>query len=443
MFGGKNMARKRGQFKGNLYRKGPSWMLRWWEDVRAVDGSVVRIRPAKTIARCKGRDAVSRREAERIAWDEVLSRLDQTATRPQSLMTVGEFWRHKFIPELVWALKPSGRKHYRYLERALLEWCPTCQRSAFWRKPGGRNWNCAKCHPAPKGVTVETLTTPGEFRKKSLREVKTEDVQAIVRRAIDESGLSVQTAAHFRNAVSALFRHAKAAGYYAGENPAACVRLPVMQHKETQALTFSQARLLLDVIREPERTAVLVSMLTSMNVAELAGLRWRRVNLTAELATTDGEALPPLSLAVRENCYRGQFTTLKRTARRRIIPLPGMVVTALSELRRTSKHIGPDDLVFATPAGAPLNENNARRRIIQPAAQKTLGVDWVGWHTFRRCTATWAEAVDMPMSDRMAILGHARAGMTMHYTAADTDRRRQSLLEISELLWPNGGPPVQ
>lgn len=49
----------------------------------------------------------------------------------------------------------------------------------------------------------------------------------------------------------------------------------------------------------------LVSMTTSLNVAEMLALRWRRLNLTGEMAVVCGEVLQPWSLAVRENYYRG------------------------------------------------------------------------------------------------------------------------------------------
>ena len=44
----------------------------------------------------------------------------------------------------------------------------------------------------------------------------------------------------------------------------------------------------------------LLSMMTSLNVAEMLGLRWKRVNLTDQTVMTEGEILPPHCLAVGE-----------------------------------------------------------------------------------------------------------------------------------------------
>ena len=44
---------------------------------------------------------------------------------------------------------------------------------------------------------------------------------------------------------------------------------------------------------------VLFAIVTSMNIAEVCGLQWKRVNLSEQFATVDGESLPPLTIAVR------------------------------------------------------------------------------------------------------------------------------------------------
>ena len=50
---------------------------------------------------------------------------------------------------------------------------------------------------------------------------------------------------------------------------------------------------------------VLFAILTSMNIAEICGLQWKRVNLAEHSTTVDGESLPPLTIAVRRQWFRG------------------------------------------------------------------------------------------------------------------------------------------
>jgi integrase len=159
-----------------------------------------------------------------------------------------------------------------------------------------------------------------------------------------EAGYSVETAVHIRNAISAVFNHAKLKRAYAGDNPAQGVRMPEMNRKEAHALGFQMGRELLLLLPDKVRTMALMSMTTSLNVAEILALRWKRVNLTGEMVIVGAEVLQPCSLAVRENYYRGKFGSVKAKSHRRVVPLSRTVMSALLELRAESKWTGPEDL---------------------------------------------------------------------------------------------------
>lgn len=188
-----------------------------------------------------------------------------------------------------------------------------------------------------------------------LRDVTLDHVQALVRLKI-ESGLSVQTARHIRNVISAVFTHAKKRRAFHGDNPAEGVTMPEMVRKERHALTFEQSKALLEKLPTPAREMTLVAITTSLNVAELLALRWKWVNLSDESIIVADEVLPPRTLGVRENFYRGKTGSPKAKSRKRNVPLPAGVVAALSSLRSTSSHAAIDDLVFCTKAGTPLDE---------------------------------------------------------------------------------------
>lgn len=388
-----NMARRRGQQRGYLYRKGPSWILRWREDVRTADGQIRRGQFARVIGPARGVGALSRREAERLAWEEILSKLDALNLRPQSLATVEQFVRGKFEPEWVWSLKPSGRKHYGYCLRRILK----------------------------------------RFGARPLRDIGHDDVQAFCRELID-AGLSVQTARHMRNAISAIFRHAKTTGFFVGENPALGVRLPPSRPKDKHALRPDQVRSVLAVLRSPAREVATLALATGCNIAELAALRWKHVNLDPEPRAVDGVLLPPRSLLVAEHFYRGQFGSLKTSRRFRILPLASFAVELLEQLRKRPVSTGPDDLVLVGPKGRPISDTHLRKRQLAPAGRK-VGLPFpLSWHVFRRSVATWCEAVGMPLADRVAILGHGRALMTLHYTVSDVERRREGIEQVARML---------
>jgi integrase len=383
------MARRRGQQLGHVHRQGNAWYLAFREDALDAEGKIVRVRRNQKIADAK---EVTKREAQRLAR-EILTTVDERAQRPMSLVTVREFIETRFKTDVIWALKHAGQKHYGYV------------------------------------LDKHILPAMGDVR---LRDVSTDHVQALVRKKF-EAGYSVQTVVHIRNGISAVFSHAKLKGAYQGDNPAQGIRLPEMQRKETRALSFAQGRDLLGSLPSPVREMALLSMTTSLNVAEMLALRWKRVNLTPEIVVVGSEVVQPFTLLVRENYYRGKFGTVKAKSRRRAVPLSASLVAALIGFRTTSKFIGPEDLVFASRNGTPLNENNLMRRVVKPVAVK-LDMPWLSWHVFRHTHATLGEQIGMALSDRQAQMGHGDVRMTLHYTHSDLDRRRAGVEAMSEKL---------
>jgi integrase len=178
---------------------------------------------------------------------------------------------------------------------------------------------------------------------------------------------------------------------------------------------------------------VLTAILTSMNVAEICGLQWKRVNLSDEWTTVDGEALPPLTLAVRRQWYRGEYGTLKKKSRKRNLPIPRSLVGLLVGLKQQAQFAGPDDPVFASRAGTPLDEHNIAARWLRPIGKK-LAMPWLSWHVFRHTHATLGEQIGMALSDRQSQMGHGDIRMTLHYTHSDLERRRAVLDVMGEKL---------
>lgn len=408
------MGRRRGQRIGHLFAKGPSWILRWREDVRDKDGNITRVQFAQVIAPrvdpATGK-AITRKEAQRIAWTEILSKLDQATVRPGSLMTVTEFLRARFVPDWVNKLKASGRQHYG----------------------GAGDGNKEKSSGQLAHVAAAIGGLP-------LRAVRPDVVQQACDARLAQ-GKSVQTVTHLRNAISAVFSHARAIGYYHEANPAEPVRLPEMTRKETNALTAAQAAQVLRALprgiidpSKPVYELVALSCATSLNIAECLGLRWKWVNLEDAAAIVEGETVAARSLRVMANNYRGEIGSPKARARRRAVPLATPVVKILTEFKAVAKFAAANDFVFAGARGHGLNENNLRARVLAPIG-KALKLPFnLSWHVFRHTHATLSEQLGMQLSDRQANMGHSAAAMTMHYTHADMERRRAGLEQLALLL---------
>ena len=398
-----DLARRRLQQKGDLFNQGGMWKLRWHEDKIRPDGKLARGWSRSVhIGPSVGPAKLTEKEARRIGWENFLSKLDAGVSTPNSVMTIGNFVEQKFLPDHVSLLKKSGQTHYE----SMLKHVPTA------------------------------------LRNQRLRDTTTADIQKLISRLLAKN-YSVQTAKHVRTLISAIFTHAKRTGCYSGDNPAKLVRLPEMVRKEAHALSFNQAVAVLGALKSPAQQMVLFAILTSMNIAEICGLQWKRVNLAEHFITVDGESLPPLTIAVRKQWYRGEYGTMKAKSRRRNLPIGEILRGVLAKMKERAKFTGPDDAVFAARTGKPVDEHNIARRHLKPVG-RSLGMPWLSWHCFRRTHTTLSNELGMAFSDRMAMMGHAEARMTALYTVDDLERRRTVLDQMAARLVPTigtGAPP--
>jgi integrase len=97
-------------------------------------------------------------------------------------------------------------------------------------------------------------------------------------------------------------------------------------------------------------------------------------------------------------------------------PVP--VVPILTEfLERHRKAFPSDGFIFTGPKmGGPLDLHNLAARVICPALAKK-GIEWCGWHGFRRGLSTLLYELGTDAKTRQAILRHADVAVTeRHYT---------------------------
>lgn len=390
------MTRQRLQMKGNLYQEGNWWRLRWWEDVLDAAGKLTRARKSSIIGPAKGPEKLSKKDAQAMAWTNVLSQVNARAMTPSSMMDLRQFYTQRFEPEVVWAMKHSGKKHYEY---------------------------CAK----------KVLSVLGDCK---LRDLDITVLQAYLRKQMDAK-YSIQTVVHLKNFVSAVISHAKKVGFYTGENPAALVRLPEMTRKKKPALSAEQGRRALELLDEPLRTAALMSMTTSLNNSEIMGLTWKYVNLGARPRMAGDQTIPAQSFGVFENMYDYHRGSVKTSNRTRIQPIPRALLGPLQELYTAGPWSGPDDPVFASSVGTPIDIHNANARVLKKVGA-AIGVPSLSWQSFRRTAATLTGLTSMPKADRIALMGHGSGQMTDYYSDGDIERRRGYLDQVADELVPVG-----
>ncbi|MFN7996998.1 MAG: tyrosine-type recombinase/integrase [Bryobacteraceae bacterium] len=391
------MARTRGKQQGYLRRQGKSWVGTWNEPVLDESGKEIWVKRSRAL--CSSRSTKKQAQAE---FDkQILNELATQSRHPRSQSTVAEFWRRKMVPLL--------------------------------------------SHSRKRNTEIQYISLYGQHIKPALghlrlRDVRREHVQHLIY-AKQDKGYSAETVRHIHKVVSALFEHAITLEYVEPVNPASRIELPERAPvRPNQAYTYAQARLILGALPEPVRTMALISMCTSLNVAEVCGLHWKHVNLSNDFVLVDGEAIPPRRAAVRYNFTASKLGSVKTGHRYRTVPLPQCVIDALARLRKRERWNGGDDFVFVNSRGRAMDAHNISNRIFAPLSEKpsekrpkAIGIH-INWHSFRHTAATWAEATGMAGSDRQALLGHGSASMTALYTHEDLARQSASIEAIAEAL---------
>lgn len=410
------MSRRRHQLKGNLTRKGPSWILKYYEHTGQYDAKGKEISNRVSHAICESSKTL--KEAQRIAQQEHLIPLDYQSLRPASGQTLNQFWQTRFVPDYLPSLRPNGRLFYNNIYGKHIQ-------PAFGNVKL-RHISLAQVQSLLSGKLAPTAQTLSDGQS---------------------APYSVQTVRHIRNILSAIFQHAKRNEAYTGDLPTQGIRLPAGNAVTRQALTWDQVVRLSDVIgtlgrprearsqeigRRNEIFGILVRVLarTGMRIGEALGLRWKYLNLEDEQVIVDGIPLPGQTMSIRFAYVRGAYGPLKTKSSTRDIPLDAPTLADLQRLRQLARFREPGDPVFAASTGKPLDEHNVAARHLKPAA-KAIGRPDVSWHVLRHSWSTLADAAGLTVSQRQMVLGHAAGSMTLRYTHADLEGIRQGMTKIS------------
>ncbi len=351
-------------------------MLRYREDYIKPDGTLGRRQPSIVLG-CFPR----KKEALRAA-DILLRPFNSGAVRPQSVITLNDFWHVYFVPEMLPTLKYSTRKMYDCL---------------------------AKKHLLPY------------FGEQKLCDLQRVQVQHFVVEK-QQQGYSVQTLGHLRDFLSKILETAKSWGWLQ-DNVARGVKLPPMERvRKARVLTVAEITKLLEALTEPVRTIFFLGLGLGLRIGELLPLRIEDLDFSAGL------------LYVRRDYYRGHVETPKTARSERRFKLPMLLVCVLRQYLENRK--GQSDLLFPNSAGTIFDDRNLIRREVGPVCDR-LGIPRFSWHSLRHTFSTIAENNQVPISAVQSLLGHTSPSTTMLYTHAQDDTKQAALETVSRVLFPN------
>ena len=253
-------------------------------------------------------------------------------------------------------------------------------------------WKAGYAGRTSRGIRAQTLTEYGKALEEALPYFGRMRLSAIEPRHLKEYAASLaQTSERRKRGLSpnsvrlklAPVRLLLATAFEEGlirSNPAAGVRLSQQkgnaldsqEQAHAKALTEEQLELLLAEIPSDHRLFFELLAQTGLRISEALALRWEDLDFGTK------------RLKVQRRLYKGTLAAPKSRYGRREVPLS----TALAQKLWTAKgSAGEETLIFAAGNGSALDSSNLFSRILKPAARR-VGLDWVGFHSFRHSCAT-------------------------------------------------------
>lgn len=357
---------------GSLMKSHGSWYVRY----RELDGGKMK-QKAHRLASI--RDYPKQSEVMRLLH-EFMGRVRKAEYKASP--TLGEFADESYFPSAELRLKPSSIKGYR----------------DAWR-----------CHLKDR---------VGHLR---VRDIRTVDMQ----NSIDEIGrkhgtsLAHGTYKNIKVALSAVMSEAKRLGLYDGVNPVQGVRVPKgKKHgRKTHAYTLAEISQHLGLFESnaiavkqedgsyymPDISPAMVKAL--IGVAAFAGLR------EGEIRGLWWDDDRKDVLLVRRSIWRTVVNEDSKTGEDEAEPGMVPIIEPLRELLDVFRPEEASGWCFPNSIGGAVDLHNVAVRVIRPML-KAAGLQWQGWHAYRRGLATNLHQLGVDDLTIQAILRHSDVGTT-------------------------------
>jgi len=368
------------QQKGYLYQSHGAWYVRYRQQVYEPDGSIASVQRSKRLA--STREFPKKSEVVQLR-NEFMAKLNRVGFTPEAGVSLVDFVENVYFPRIAERLAASTVRGYR----------------EAWR-----------CHLRQR---------VDRFRA---RDFRTTDGETLMRDIERDHGTDLAHASYriIKVTLSAIFTHAKRIGVV-DHNPIHGVSVPrgKKHGRKRFAYSLEEIEMHLDLfsgksitvhgqdggVYTPEVSAATVRALIA--VAAFAGLRHGEIR---GLWWEDDE---DDRLTIRRSVWR---TQVKDTKTHEDEENPG-VVPIIRPLRVLLDAIRPANAygwIFPNSVGGALDLANIAERVIKPVF-KANGLDWKGWHAYRRGLATNLKKLGVPDTTIQAILRHESVSTTQRF----------------------------
>ena len=235
------------------------------------------------------------------------------------------------------------------------------------------------------------------FGKTRLSQITPLTVQAWIN-DLAASGLSAASVRKAYRYFASCLNQARKQGILDGD-PFRGLILPRVPVRELDFLDPEEIRRLLDVCEPRERALFAVLAYAGLRLGEALALRVRDVDLAAGALRVE-----------RSLSTQGVIGEPKTSSGKRAVPMPGILREELSSYIPPGAK--PDDLLFPSRAGTPLNHANVMKRFLR--ALEAAGLKRVTIHSLRHSYASQALAAGASIKALQRALGHSSATLTLN-----------------------------
>lgn len=189
---------------------------------------------------------------------------------------------------------------------------------------------------------------------------------------------------------------------------------PRVGRREQRILNRNEIGRLLEAAAPRYRTLLATAIFTGLRQGELLGLRWPEIDHTDEV------------IHVRRSLDRQRRDVSPKTehAMRDVVLMPGLA-RVLQKHRQQSLFNTPNDYVFTTQVGTPLDWANISKRALKPALKKAE-IQPIRWHDLRHTFASLLIAGGANVVFVSRQLGHSSTDITLRVYAHLFDRAEQA-----------------
>jgi len=254
-----------------------------------------------------------------------------------------------------------------------------------------------------------------------LRKVKTPEVNQIFRSLKQtKPDLAHTTYRNVKNFLSSAFRDAVGHGLM-DFNPVRDSIILRGKPSNTHAYTLKETKAIVNALSSPvAKNAVMIFAFTGLRTEEVKGLIWQ--DWKRGWKDYPGEVLD-----IQRAVVYGEVVDTKTLYSKAPVPVIGIVKKTLAAHLKVNSG---ENYVFHGDTGQPLRFENFARRDIIPYLKKA-GIEWRGFHAFRRGLDTTLKDLGVDKSTRVDIMRHTPEDVTdKHYGKASLKRMREALEKV-------------